>query len=151
MSGWRNPANQNLSLHPRLQRKRSFSWSRRPNGFSDNPKWRAVKAHSGLDLCTVLAFVNRLEELANDAANRGDIRGSLAEFKAHDFAAALDISVNDADKLYASLEHPDIGWIADGVIVDFHDLPAQPVDATQALNLSAGVSNCKVSRGRSFS
>ncbi len=30
-------------------------------------------------------------------------------------------------------------------------LPAQPVDATQASNLSAGVSNCKVSRGRSFS
>ena len=29
--------------------------------------------------------------------------------------------------------------------------PAQPVDATQASNLSAGVSNCKVSRGRSFS
>src|SRR6202167_5104291 len=29
-------------------------------------------------------------------------------------------------------------------------LPPQPVDATQALNLSAGVSNCKVSRGRSF-
>jgi Exonuclease len=28
---------------------------------------------------------------------------------------------------------------------------SQPVDATQALNLSAGVSNCKVSRGRSFS
>src|SRR4051794_22704500 len=30
-------------------------------------------------------------------------------------------------------------------------VPAQPVDATQVLNLSAGVSNCKVSRGRSFS
>jgi hypothetical protein len=30
-------------------------------------------------------------------------------------------------------------------------LPAQPVDATQALNLAAGVSNCKVSRGRSLS
>ena len=30
-------------------------------------------------------------------------------------------------------------------------LPAQPVAATQALNLSAGVSNCKVSRGRSLS
>jgi hypothetical protein len=29
--------------------------------------------------------------------------------------------------------------------------PAQSVDATQALNLSAGVSNCKVSRGRSLS
>ena len=34
--------------------------------------------------------------------------------------------------------------------IPYH-LPAQPVDATQALNLSAGVSNCKVSRGRSFS
>jgi hypothetical protein len=32
-----------------------------------------------------------------------------------------------------------------------HTLSAQPVDATQALNLSAGVSNCKVSRGRSLS
>jgi len=30
-------------------------------------------------------------------------------------------------------------------------VPAQPVDATQALNLSAGVSNCNVSRGRSLS
>ena len=32
-----------------------------------------------------------------------------------------------------------------------YGLPAQLVDATQALNLSAGVSNCKVSRGRSLS
>ena len=32
-----------------------------------------------------------------------------------------------------------------------NSLPAQPVDATQVLNLSAGVSNAKVFRGRSFS
>ena len=30
-------------------------------------------------------------------------------------------------------------------------LPAQPIDATHALNLSAGVSNLKVLRGRSLS
>ena len=30
-------------------------------------------------------------------------------------------------------------------------LPPQPIDATQALNLSAGVSNSDVLRGRSFS
>jgi len=30
-------------------------------------------------------------------------------------------------------------------------LPPQPVDATHALNLSAGVSNSNVLRGRSFS
>jgi hypothetical protein len=40
-------------------------------------------------------------------------------------------------------------WVDGGSM--FFPLPAQPVDATQALNLSAGVSNCKVSRGRSFS
>src|SRR5436309_12251968 len=32
-------------------------------------------------------------------------------------------------------------------IISALPLPAQPVDPTQALNLSAGVSNCKVSRG----
>jgi hypothetical protein len=30
-------------------------------------------------------------------------------------------------------------------------VPPQPIDATQALNLSAGVSNSSVLRGRSFS
>jgi hypothetical protein len=45
------------------------------------------------------------------------------------------------------------GHLADiSVLADVRlALPAQPVDATQALNLSAGVSNCKVSRGRSLS
>ena len=44
-------------------------------------------------------------------------------------------------------------WHRPGEIemVAYIEMPAQPVDATQALNLSAGVSNCKVSRGRSFS
>ena len=32
-------------------------------------------------------------------------------------------------------------------VMSASEVPAQPVDATQALNLSAGVSNCKVSRG----
>src|SRR5712664_1046279 len=40
--------------------------------------------------------------------------------------------------------------VARKTIISGLPLPAQPVDATQALNLSAGVSNCKVSRGRSF-
>src|SRR3979409_1497406 len=38
-----------------------------------------------------------------------------------------------------------------GLNMSAFDVSAQLVDATQALNLSAGVSNCKVSRGRSFS
>ncbi|MBR0693283.1 hypothetical protein [Bradyrhizobium lablabi] len=124
MSSWPNPIKSTLNLRAsggQRPRNRSFPWCRRPNGFSDNPKWRAVKARSGIDLCIVLAFVNRLEELGNDAANRGDIRGSVAGFKAEDFAAALDITAEDVNRLFAALEHPDIGWIADGIIADFID------------------------------
>jgi hypothetical protein len=40
--------------------------------------------------------------------------------------------------------------IADHMILSRMRVPAQPVHATQALNLSAGISNCKVSRGRSL-
>ena len=42
-------------------------------------------------------------------------------------------------------------WVPVTPPISAFEVPAQPVDATQALNLSAGVSNCKVSRGRSFS
>jgi hypothetical protein len=42
-------------------------------------------------------------------------------------------------------------WILARDGLSAFELPAQPVDATQALNLSAGVSNCKVLRGRSLS
>ena len=41
--------------------------------------------------------------------------------------------------------------LQDNRTMSANELSAQPVDATQALNLSAGVSNCKVSRGRSLS
>jgi hypothetical protein len=135
MSGWRPPINHKSALSVAVRqpsRTRSFSWCRRPNGFSDNPKWRAVSAYSGLALSKVLAFVNRLEELGNDAANRGDIRGSVVGFKAQEFAAALDITAEDVTKLFASLEHPDIGWIADGVIADFHDRNPDVEDPTAA-------------------
>jgi hypothetical protein len=133
MSGWRPPINHKSALSVAVRqssRTRSFSWCRRPNGFSDNPKWRAVSAYSGLALSTVVAFVNRLEELGNDSANRGDIRGSVVGFKTQDFAAALDISAEDANKLFSSLEHPDIGWIADGMIADFHDRNPDAEDPT---------------------
>jgi hypothetical protein len=87
---------------------------------------------SGLSLSTVLAFVNRLEELGNDAANRGDIRGSVVGFKSQDFGAALDITPEEAGRLFAALEHPDIGWLADGMIADFNDRNPDIDDPTAA-------------------
>jgi hypothetical protein len=119
-----------LQQAPKKPRKKTFSWSRRPNGFSDNPRWRVVSKNTGISLATVIAFVNRLEECANDAANRGDIRGSVAEFNALEFAAALDIPVEEAKALYACLTHPEVGWIADGVISDFQDRNPDQEDPT---------------------
>ena len=46
-----------------------------------------------------------------------------------------------------ALEHDENEVSSSGRIL----VPAQPVDATQVLNLSAGVSNAKVFCGRSFS
>ena len=131
---WRRPPAPGVATGvqepPKKPKKKTFSWCRRMNGFCDNPRWRAVSKNTGISLATVIAFVNRLEELGNDAANRGDIRGSIAEFNSHEFAAALDISVDQAKALFASLQHPDIGWIADGVIADFQGRNPDQEDPT---------------------
>jgi hypothetical protein len=119
-----------LQQPPKKPRKKTYLWCRRPNRFSDNPRWRVVSKNTGINLATVIAFVNRLEELGNDAANRGDIRGSVAEFNALEFAAALDIPMEEAKALYACLTHPEVGWIADGVISDFQDRNPDQEDPT---------------------
>jgi hypothetical protein len=117
-------------LVAKKHRKRTFAWCRRPNGFSDNPKWRVVARNAKVGLAVVIAFVNRLEELGNDAANRSDLRGSIAEFDADTFAAALDVSMEQVQAIYASLEH--VGWIADSVIADFEDRNPDQEDPTAA-------------------
>ncbi len=96
---------------------RIWKWSRRDNGFSDMPLWRVVARKVALPLTTVLAFVNRLEELANKA----DQRGSVADFNAAEFGMALDIADEDAARIYAALEDANIGWIAYDHIANFHD------------------------------
>jgi hypothetical protein len=60
----------------------------------------------------------------------------------------IETALEGAEYWYASMFFPRTLLLFQ---LSFYILPAQPVDATQALNLSAGVSNCKVSRGRSFS
>jgi hypothetical protein len=95
---------------------RQWKWSRRMNGFSDQPLWRVVARKVSLPLATVVAFVNRLEELANKA----DDRGSVADFSAAEFGAALDIAEEDAARIFAALEQQDVAWVAYDHIADFH-------------------------------
>ena len=113
-------------------RHRRFHWCRRPNGFSDMPVWRVVARQTGLPVVTVLAFVNRLEELGNAAANFGEVRGALSRFSASEFAEALGLSAEDCARLYAALERPEIGWIAYDHIADFYDRNPDREDETAA-------------------
>lgn len=102
------------------QHHRKFHWCRRENGFSDMPVWRVVAARTALPLVAVLAFVNRLEEFANAAIERGGQRGSVADFSAAEFGAALDMAPEDAARIFAALADPAIGWVAFEHITNFH-------------------------------
>lgn len=100
---------------------RKFHWCRRPNGFSDLPLWGVVADNLGMPLYQVVAFVNRLEELGNAAANYSEIRGNLSRFKPEEFAKALGMTADDAARIYAALDDPSVGWIAYDHISDFYD------------------------------
>lgn len=100
----------------KAERHRQWLWCRRENGFSDMPIWRVVARECGLPLCQVLAFVNRLEELAN----KSDPRGYVGEFSAAEFAAALDLAVEASSRIYAALEQPAIGWIVQEHVQSFY-------------------------------
>jgi hypothetical protein len=109
-------------------RHRSFHWCRRANGFSDMPLWRLVAAELSMPLYQVLAFVNRLEE----AANAAEPRGFVGDFLAAEFGAALGMSAADAERIYLSLERPEIGWIDRDHIVSFYARNPDREDNTNA-------------------
>lgn len=83
-----------------------------------------------MPLFQVVAFANRLEEIANDAANYGEPRGSVARFRADEFGMALGMSADDAADIFAALEDPSIGWIAYGQIAEFCDRNPDREDET---------------------
>lgn len=96
---------------------RKFHWCRRQNGFSDMPIWRVVALQLSLPLYQVLAFVNRLEELANAAEQRGHV----GSFNPAEFGAALGMSTDDAARIFAALEDQAIGWVAFEFVATFYD------------------------------
>lgn len=104
----------------KADKHREWLWCRRKNGFSDLPVWREVSVQLDLPPFQIVAFANRLEELANNAGNLGLGRGYVGHFRASEFAAALGMSAEDASRIFAALEHQDIGWIDQGHVADFY-------------------------------
>ena len=131
------------SLTDKIARHRRFHWCRRPNGFSDMPVWRVIAATLSMPLHQVLAFVNRLEELANAS----ETRGHVGHFSAAEFGAALGMSIADAGRIFAALEDPEIAWVSSEHVADFHDRNPDREDATvndRKRRSRARASVCKV-------
>lgn len=125
------PLSAALDEAARRERQRRWHWCRRPNGFCDLPKWRLVAERTSLPLYQVVAFVNRLEEFANDAGNRGYARGEVGHFNAEEFGLALGMPGEHAARIFAALEA--IGWVADGHVADFYDRNRDAEDDTAGL------------------
>lgn len=113
--------------------KRQWYWSRREIGFCDKPKWRLIAERLRLPLPYVVAFVNRLEEVVNDAGNKGYERGDHALFDAAEFGMALGMSEEEAARIFAALEENPKPWIADGHVADFYERNKDKQDDTAAL------------------
>jgi hypothetical protein len=113
-------------------RHRQWHWCRRDNGFSDLPRWRLVAERLRMPVYQVVAFVHRLDELANAAANIGHARGHVGHFSAAEFGAALGMPAEEAARIFAALEAPDIGWVAYDHVADFYDRNPDREDDTAA-------------------
>jgi hypothetical protein len=111
-------------------RHRQFHWCRRPKGFNHLPIWRLVAAKLSLPLPYVVAFGNELEELANDAANKGYARGAVALFNAEEFGIGLGMSPDDAARIFVALEQA--GWISSDHVADFYSRNPDKEDETAA-------------------
>lgn len=99
------------------ERHREWLWCRRPNRFSDDPLWRVVAERLRMPIYQVTAFANRLEELANMSTPRGYV----GDFSPAVFGAALGMSGDDAARIFAELEHPDIRWIEQEHVSTFYE------------------------------
>lgn len=105
-------------LKPQKVRKRlRWEWCRLQNDFPDWPIWRVVSKRANAPLAQVIAFVLRLECLAN----RSTPRGSVADFSVDEFAASLQLRPNVVARIRAALEEPDISWIDQDFLAGFYE------------------------------
>lgn len=101
-------------------RMRRFQWRRKWNAgpymHADDKRLRLVARRTGAMLPVVEAFVDRLDDFANQNTPRGSVEGfSIEALAAHWSMPNDDVLA----RIYAALESPEIGWIDQDHIVDF--------------------------------
>lgn len=107
-------------------RHQKFYWCRLDNDFVDMALWRMVAERLKMPAYQVQAFALRLESFANAAIPRGYV----GDFKAGEFATALGMSIEDAARIYAELEHDEIGWIVQEHVATFYERNPDRLDNT---------------------
>ena len=118
------PISESMLKAEAIIRHRKFHWCRLRNDFIDMPLWRVLAAALDLPLTQVQAFVTRLDTLANKSLPRG----SVGDFDPAEFAAAHDIPVENAARLFAALEER--GWIEQDCLTTFWERNPDKDDPT---------------------
>jgi hypothetical protein len=111
------------------QRHQEFSWSRIKSGFFKNPDFRVAAEIAGLPLFQVHAIAGGLWCLANES----EPRGYVGEFRAATFGAAHGMPAEEAARIYAALEHRDVGWIDQDYVPSFQVVNPDKEDKTAPL------------------
>ncbi|MCC6172044.1 MAG: hypothetical protein IT481_08450 [Gammaproteobacteria bacterium] len=108
---------------------RRYTWCRIHHDLVDDTRWRLVARMSGAPQHIVEAFVVRLDIYAS--ANRP--RGSVDGFNVVALAAHWNLpSEEQLARIYAALEHPQVGWIDQDQIVTFWERNPDVEDPTAA-------------------
>lgn len=112
----------------RPQRAPRFTWCKIPNEFADYPALRAAALVANVPVHQVVAVALRLECLANASSPRG----SVADFSAIEFAAALQLRPDVVGRIRAALEDPEVFWIDQDIITGFQARNPESHDPTAA-------------------
>lgn len=99
-------------------------WAKRERNFSAQSRWRVLAKKLGMPAYQVIAFVNRLDEIAIAA------RGSVADYSAAEFSDELGMPPEEADRIFAALAAGDKPWIVDDHIVGFVERTESKADRT---------------------
>jgi hypothetical protein len=117
------------ALDVKKRRLRRFTWCRIHHALLDDVRWRLVARMAGAPQHLVEAFVLRLEIVAS--ANTP--RGSLDGLNIPALAAHWNLSSDEQlGRIYAALEHPEVGWIDQDTVITFYDRNPDVEDKTAA-------------------
>lgn len=110
------PAELPTDNRPKKPTLRRFTWCRIHHELLRKPLWRLVARMAGAPVPHVKLLVVELDLYASENVPRGSVEGFNVAALAADWGLASD---DQLARIYAALEHPEVGWIDQDFIVTF--------------------------------